>query len=66
MKILVLELWGKMLSANQIAGFFKMKYLKKKVNDQVCFWHIDKHGSLLQVDTIMLGVCRHACLKYPK
>ena len=26
-----------MLSANQIAGFFKMQYLKKKVNDEVYF-----------------------------
>ena len=36
-KILVLELWAKMLSANQVAGVFKMYYLKKEVNDQVYF-----------------------------
>ena len=42
-KTLVLELCIKMLSANQIAGFFKMQYLKKKVNDELQFWHADKH-----------------------
>ena len=25
------------------------------------FWHADKHGSLLQVDTVILGVCNQAC-----
>ena len=29
-KCLFLKLWAKMLSANQIAGFFKTLYLKKK------------------------------------
>ena len=42
-----------MLLANQIAGFFKMLYLKKEVNDEVYFWHADKHGSFLQVDSII-------------
>ena len=31
-----------MLLANQISGFFKMKYRKKEVNDEVYFWHADK------------------------
>ena len=42
-KILVLELWTKMLPANQIAGFFKNKYIKKEVNDKNYFCHGDKH-----------------------
>ena len=42
-KILVLELWTKMLLANRIAGFFKIKNLKKEMNDQVYFWHAGKH-----------------------
>ena len=54
-----------MLSANQIAGFFKMEFLKKEVNDEVYFWHTDNHRSLLQADTITFGVCNQACLKYP-
>ena len=51
-----------MLSANQIAGFFKMQYLKKEVNDEVYFWHVDKHQNLLQVDKLSFWVCttRHA------
>ena len=42
-KILVRELKVKILSANQIAGFFKVYYLKKEVTDEVCFQHADKH-----------------------
>ena len=34
---LILTLCVKMLLANQIAGFFKVQYLKKKVGDQVDF-----------------------------
>ena len=65
-KILVLKLWAKMLPASQIAGFFKMQYLKKEVNDEIYFWDADKHRSLVQVDTIIVGVCSQACPKYPK
>ena len=65
-KILVLELWAKILSVNQIAGFFNMWYLKKKVNDEVCFWLADKNQSFLQVDIIILGVANQASSKYPK
>ena len=36
-EILVLKLCVKMLLANQIAGFFKVQYVKKKVRDQVDF-----------------------------
>ena len=43
--------YGEKCSSNQIAGFFKMLYLKKEVNDEVYFWHADKHRTLLQVDT---------------
>ena len=40
-KIQVLESWAKILSANEIVGFFKMSHLKKEVNDEVYFWHTD-------------------------
>ena len=56
----------KMMSANQITGFFKMYYLKKEVNDEAYFWHTDKHRSFFQADTIILGVCSQVCPKYPK
>ena len=55
-----------MLSANQMTEFSKMYYLKKKMNDEVYFWHADKHRSLLQVDTAILGVSNHSCPKYPQ
>ena len=40
---LVLKLCVKMLLANQIAGFFKVQYLKKKARDQVVFLFVNKH-----------------------
>ena len=39
-----------MVSTNQIAGFFKMQYIKKEMNEEVCFWNADKNLSFLQVD----------------
>ena len=48
-----------MLLANQIAGFLKILYLKKEVNDEVYFWHADKHQSFLQVDTKIFILRRH-------
>ena len=36
------------------------------MNGQVYFWHLDKHRSVPQVDTIILGVHREACPNYPK
>ena len=41
-KILVLELWTKMLSNIEIAGFLNQVYLKKKLMNQLDFWHDDK------------------------
>ena len=46
---MVLMLWAKMLSANQIAGLCKMEYLKKEVNNEVYFWHVDKDRSFLGI-----------------
>ena len=51
-----------MLSTNQIAGSFKILYIKKEVNDELYFWHTHKHQSVLQVDTIILGVIKQAYL----
>ena len=33
-----------------------MQYLKKEVSDEVDFLHADKHGSLLQIDAMILMV----------
>ena len=66
LKILGLKLRAKMRSANQIAGFFKMYYLKKEVNGKVYLWLSDKYWSLLQVNTIILAVYNQVCPKYPR
>ena len=65
-KALGFQLWAQMLSANKMTGFFKMSYLKEEVNDELYFLHVDKHWSVLQVDTIILVVYNQACPKYPK
>ena len=48
----------------------KFEYLcnicRKCVGDEVDFLHLDKHGSFLQVDIIILGVHSQLCLKYIK
>ena len=60
-KSLVLKLCVKMLLANQIVGFFKVQYLKKKVRDQSNFLYVNKHQRFLQGNTIVLAwVSRHA------
>ena len=60
-KSLVLKLRVKMLLANQIAGFFKVQYLKKKVRDQEDFLYVNYHQSFLHRNTIVLAWrTRHA------
>ena len=56
----------KILLVNQIAGFFKMEYLKRETNNEVYFWYVDKHGSFLHVHTIILGALSQAYSKYAK
>ena len=55
-----------MLLAYRIAGFFKIHYLKKEVNDEVYFWYADKQWRLLQVDSVILSLSNQAWPKYPK
>lgn len=38
-----------MLLANQVARFFKIKYLRKDVNDEVSFWHEDDHLNIIYI-----------------
>ena len=64
-KVLVLT-WTKMLLTSQFVRFFKVKYLKKEVRDQVDFLHLDKRKSFLQVDTIGFGKRVHSYPKCPK
>ena len=39
-KILVPEIWAKMFSANQVAGFFNQPYLQKKLMKKPDFLHV--------------------------
>ena len=55
-----------MVSASQIAVFFKMLYLKKKVDNEVYFWHADNLEISLQIDSITLAVRSQACPKYSR
>ena len=41
-KNLVLELWAKILKANQNAGFFKLEYLKNKLRYEVEFLYVTR------------------------
>ena len=43
-----------------------LQYLKEKVKDKVDFLLADKHQRILQIDSIILGVCGQGCPKYLK
>ena len=43
-----------------------LKYVKKKVSDEVDFLHAYKHGSFLHIDTIIFDGDGQAFLKFPK
>ena len=38
-----------------------LQYLQKEVSDEVDFLYVDKHSSLLQIDTmILIGIFKHS------
>ena len=43
-----------------------LQYPKENVKDEVDFLLVDNRQGFLQIDTIILGVCGHSCLNYPK
>ena len=49
-KNLVLELCPKRLSANQIAGFFKLEYLWNRMTYQTNFLHVKSYQLWLEID----------------
>ena len=62
---LILLFWVNVARHVQIAINNKvaisLQYLKKKVSDEVDFLHLDKHESLLQLDTmILMGMVKHS------
>ena len=54
-KIFVPEIWARMFSANQIAGFFNQPYLQKKSVKQPDFLHVGTNSHKLKVDQNILG-----------
>ena len=43
-----------------------LQYLKKKVRDEVNSLDTDKHEGILQIHTIIFGLCDQTCPNYPK
>ena len=54
-KILVPEIWAKMFSANQIAGFFNQPYPQNKSMKQPDFLHVDTNSHKLKVNRKICG-----------
>ena len=49
-KIFVPEIWAKMFSANQIAGFLNQPFLQNKWMKQPNILHVDTNSQKLKVD----------------
>ena len=49
-KNLVLKIWTKMLSANQISGFLNRLYLQNKMIERPDFLHVNTNSWKLKVD----------------
>ena len=54
-EIFVPEIWAKMFSANQIAGFFNQPYLQNKLMPG--FLHVETNLHKLKLIKIFFGVC---------
>ena len=61
-KVLTLVLSAKMLSANQIPGFFKLEYIVKCMWYQSDFLHVERYSlGLRRDDDITVGKFMHGC-----
>ena len=54
-EILIPEIWAKMFSANQIAGFFNQPYLQNESMKYPDFLDVDTNSHKLKVDQIIFG-----------
>ena len=54
-KSFVPEIWAKILSASQIAGFFNQPYLQNKSVKQPEFLHVDTNSHKLKNDQKIIG-----------
>ena len=62
-KNLVFELWTKIIRIYQVAGFFKIQYLREKLNYEVCFLYMIRHSKALRDNKV---ICRlFACIWFP-
>ena len=43
-----------------------LQYLKKEVRNEVNFLDTGKHQIIIQIDTIIFGLCDQTCPNYPK
>ena len=43
-----------------------LQYLTENTKDEANFLPVDKHQMLLQINTLILGVCCQACPNFPK
>ena len=59
---IILGVWPGMpkLPKKQVCCFFAISY-KKEVSDEIDFLHVNKHESLLQIDTVtLIGIVKHS------
>ena len=67
---LILSFWGFVARHTQITKNNKfaisMQYLKKEVSNEVDFFHVGKHESFLQIDTMVFDRDGQALPNFPK
>ena len=62
-KNFVYELWTRTIGGNQIAGFFKIQYLKEKSSYEVCFLYMNRHSKALRGNKVICSLfCLHPVL----
>ena len=52
--------------SNEDKFAISLQYLKENLRDEVDFLPVEKRQRVLQIDTIILGVCGQSCPDYPK
>ena len=62
-----IEVFYKLITCTPNKKFaYSLQYFQKNVGHEVDFLLVDKHGSFLQVDIIILSVCSQVFPNYPK
>ena len=66
---LMASLWvwvARHAESNEDKFAISLQYLKENLRDEVDFLPVEKRQRVLQIDTIILGVCGQSCPDYPK